>query len=206
MASDKEKKIEESFLHLSKEEGYKKATTFKDLDQVLYYTVKQLREEIKSLRGTIDEQSKMIESLTEKINNQGADEPNKKSFAQLFEVKSTKVEAAFMSRIRKDLQEEGRIESNIIISGLKTSSQDIGDMETNDKNAVDDLLHHLEIERDNVVRQVRIKTTNDQTNLILVEFKNTETRNKALRSATLRLGKSDKYKGVYVNKDKTRLE
>ena len=197
------KKLEDNFLFLSTEEGYKKAKNYGEVDQVAFFVIQALREEISDLKEILRVQGDKIAELQNQNQNRSGDE--KKSFAQMFESKSTKMEIAFMTKIRKDLQEEGRSENNIIVSGLKVIAENdetSGDAEV---RVVDELLEELDLTRDNVKRQVRIKTKNEKTNLILLEFENSASRIKALKLAA-RLKNSVTFPGVYINKDKTKLE
>ena len=83
------KKIEDNFLFLPTEEGYKKAKNYGEVDQVAFFVIQALREEISDLKEILRVQGEKIAELQIKIKIVLV--MKKKSFAQMFEYKTTKV-------------------------------------------------------------------------------------------------------------------
>ena len=126
------------------------------------------------------------------------------TFSSMLKAGNGKVGVAILTKVRKELADSERIEKNIIISGRTKVGEDEKDIETNDKANVDKVLEVIEMSRDQVLNQTRIKTRNEKTDLILIEFKQVEYRTKALRGAK-NLATRDEFKGVYVTKTRLRL-
>ena len=70
---------------------------------------------------------------------------------------------------------------------------------------MDRLLLALDISRDKVVSQKRIRTKYEKTNLIQVEFRYHRFRDKALKESAELMNNPD-FQNVNINKDKTRAE
>lgn len=99
-------------------------------------------------------------------------------------------------------KEKETIQNNIIISGFKED-------ETSDDTKVDSVLAILNLDRDKVKRQRRLRRTNKEgeniSNTILVEFKDIVHKQTAIAHAK-DLRKENSFKNVYVNEDKTAAE
>ena len=157
------------------------------------------KKRIKELTKTVAELEKEVKSLKETPPAPQA------TFSSMLKAGNGKEGAVILTKVRKELADSERIEKNVIISGLTKVGKDEKEIEVNDRANVDKLLDVLEMSREQVMNQKRIITRNDKTDLILVEFKQVEYSTKALRGAK-NLATRDEYKGVYVNKDKTKAE
>ena len=93
----------------------------------------------------------------------------------------------------------------MIISGINKVGTNADEINVNDLEMVDEVLQKLKVSRDNVTKQSRLETGNSNSNLIVVEFKETQYLNRALMHSSS-LKEQDKFKQVYINRDKTRDE
>ena len=110
-----------------------------------------------------------------------------------------------MNKVKKELAESNKISQNVIISGLKKLGSSEAEIASNDTKEVDRPFMALNISRDDVISQKRIKTSYEKANLIQIEFRSSSDRMKALREST-KLRNNPDFQNVYINRDKTRSE
>jgi hypothetical protein len=125
--------------------------------------------------------------------------------SSLFEKKNTEAEVHLLAKVRRESNEVERIKKNVIVSGLLAVGSNDEEKLAHDKTSVADLVAALGVPKESIVRQHRIITNNDKSNLILVELDSTSTRDEALREAG-KLRKIELYKTVYINRDMTKAE
>ena len=169
--------------------------------------VKELNERIEKQEETINEQKKIIDTLSK-----GQSSPAL-SYSNLVSknVKKTETEIVLLAKVRTELKEQARIERNIVISGLPESTgEDNTEIEQNEKLLVEELINELKIAPSKVKRHIRLKkrgasTENPKPNLLLIEFEDNNSQTTALSNASL-LKNKYKFRTVYVNPDKTQAE
>ena len=72
---------------------------------------------------------------------------------------------------RTETKEAENIEKNIVISGIVKEGDSDENVKINDTKKVDEVLEALELRRNHVESQRRIKTINSNSNVIIVKFK-----------------------------------
>jgi hypothetical protein len=165
-------------------------------------------EKILALEQKNEEQNNRIIELEEwkKSNVVESGPSNQRAlFSSFFTNKTTENEAMLLNKVRKELNESSRIENNVVISNLLKTGTNDNEIETNDTSSVNKILDILEIDREKVRRTSRIKTSNPNSNLILVEFKEKEYQTTALRNWS-NVKSVEEFKNLYINKDKTKAE
>ena len=168
--------------------------------------VEKMDGELSRRKKRIKDLTKTVAELEKKVESMKASPPaSPETFSSMLKAGNGKAGVAILTKVRKELADSERIEKNIIVSGLTKVGKDENEIEANDKANVDKVLEVIEMSREQVMNQTRIKTRNEKTDLILIEFKQVEYRTKALRGAK-NLATREEFKGVYVNKDKTRVE
>jgi hypothetical protein len=120
-------------------------------------------------------------------------------------LKSKESELLIKKIARTETKEAENIEKNIVISGIVKEGETEDNVKSNDMKRVDEVLEALDLRRDQVESQRRIRTINNSSNVIIVKFKEVQYTSKAVRNA-FNLRSKENYKGVYVNRDKTRSE
>jgi hypothetical protein len=120
-------------------------------------------------------------------------------------LKSKESELLIKKIARTETKEAENIEKNIVISGIVKMGDSEENVKLNDTKKVDEVLEVLDLRRDQVESQRRIRTINSNSNIIIVKFKEVQYTSKAVRNA-LNLRSKESFKGVYVNRDKTRSE
>jgi len=106
---------------------------------------------------------------------------------------------------RNEVKAVDNIEKNVVISGIKRTGADEKEIEVNDVERVDEVLKTLQLKREDVESQKRIKTRNESANIIIVKFKEIQYHTRALQNSRA-LKEIQSLKGVYINRDKTRAE
>ncbi|RNA34349.1 hypothetical protein BpHYR1_002845, partial [Brachionus plicatilis] len=106
-----------------------------------------------------------------------------------------------IANVRKELSETERIQNNVVISGAGYSES-----EDTDKERVNEVLEVLNLDRDQVKYQRRIKSANGSPlDKIVVTFKETKFKQQAI-SKSKDLKDRTGFEQVYVNPDKTQCE
>lgn len=106
-----------------------------------------------------------------------------------------------IANVRKELSETERIQNNVVISGAGYSES-----EDTDKERVNEVLEVLNLDRDQVKYQRRIKSANgSRLDKIVVTFKETKFKQQAI-SKSKDLKDRTGFEQVYVNPDKTQCE
>ena len=175
-----------------------KTATCKDLTSLVIDLMKLVHEQglrIANLEKINSDKDKKIRELEEEgANNDLSNRINRPSFNYL------------VTQMRSEIKERESIEDNIIISGIKLKGVSEEEIEKNDIKQVDTILSVLNLSRDKVETQSRIKAKNaTKTNLILIKFKDRLHGQSALKEATKLRGRKE-FDGIYLNKDKTKNE
>lgn len=116
--------------------------------------------------------------------------------------------SAMLAVVKTELKKEDRLLNNIVVSGLAETTDENAKSEEDQK--VQKLLNLLEIDASSVKRRTRLRKPGQNPNplkpsLLLIEFKEQTTAEKAVANAR-RLVKSEEFKRVYVNRDKTEAD
>ena len=124
--------------------------------------------------------------------------------------KNKEAGVALLALVAKENRDKSRIENNIIINGIVESIGD--DPLANDINKVNDVLNVLNLSRDDVKKQTRIKNKSNsnsevqsKTQMILIEFNNNSKQLLALKNSKL-LKETSGMSNIFINPDKTVAE
>ena len=188
----------------------------KNLDQWLFEVKTEMQKLREELNETKTENSKLIariESLDKSKATLGGNEnmTNERAWASIISGKKpSHNEQLYLGLVNREMQQKARIENNILITGIKEDSSDANA----DSTMVNKVLNALEIEPETVKTKRRIKrkfTTDRSGNalkpyeLIVVEFKDQSTQNKALLNSK-KLKDVEGLKNIYINPEKTDSE
>ena len=167
-------------------------------------TVKELTNYVEKLMKTVLKQNAKIAELEEKAmsreNTTGA-----VLMSSLFDKKSTDAEVHILAKVRKENNEIERIKKNMIVSGLLAVGGNDEEKLAHDKAGIEGLVTTLGVPKERIIKHQRIITNNDKSNLILVEFDSSTTRDTALKAAS-KLRGNNIYNQIYINRDMTKAE
>jgi hypothetical protein len=197
------------------------------LDEWLYdlkKTVNDLKTTVEAQKELIDLANKTIDKLTTEITtlkeNPVAQIPKTNWAKSLFSNKSDPTMSIIMASVARETKKKDHIENNIIISGIKISQNEQEDDNNHeDEDKVNEILNIINIQRDSIQSQKRIKikkktratdTTAEKVDwvdseMIRIEFKENETKITALKNAKNLRG-NEQAKDCYINPELTESE
>lgn len=160
--------------------------TLKDEVNKLRDTIGSLQLQVKDLQGTNQRLQRRCESVE----------------AELHELKEGPAE--IIDSITAEIEDRARRKGNVIIHGLPECSSD--DPEESDLTKCADIMKAVSCETDGIVSINRIgKPVGSRPRLLKVQCKDPEFRNRLLRMAK-ELRKNAKFRGIFINPDRTPLE
>jgi hypothetical protein len=126
-----------------------------------------------------------------------------KTFSSI--LKNKENEQLIKKMARREVKAVDSVEKNIVVSGIKKIVSNEEEITTNDKKQVDEVLDVLQLKRNDVELQRRVKTRNESANIIIVKFKELRYHTRALQNSGS-LKRTQGMEGVYINRDRTRAE
>ena len=162
--------------------------------------ISTLKDEVNKLKDTISSLQLQVKSLEDK--NRFLQWKFESFDAELQTLKEGPVD--LMDSITAEVEDRTRRKCNIVIYGLPECSSD--DPEETDKTKCANIMTAVSCDIDGIVSVNRIGKPNEtRPRLLKVQCKNLEFRNLLLRRAK-ELRKSARYKGIFINPDRTPIE
>ena len=196
-----DKKVDSLVKLLSEEEGYSKASKFTHLELILYEVIKELRDEIDTLKKTVGEQALIISQIKE---------AKKSSFVDIVKGQSVEMKMVrnqLLNATAKETKDRQANEHNVIIIGIQESMEtEVAKRIKEDLKSVEDFFVAVGLDEVEIFKTRRIKSkkpASTSQEILQVVLKSSEDQRKVLVRARYHAGEG--FTEVFAREDRLKV-